>query len=65
VDELAQPFDNGIVVAPLALKFFALSENTNLEAYLAKLSKEEQKACQDVYDGNVSPEQVSGVLFKS
>jgi hypothetical protein len=65
VDELAQPFNNGIIVAPLALKFFALSDNTDLEAYLTKLSKEEQKACQDIYDGKVSPEQVSGVFFKS
>jgi len=43
-----------------ALKFFALSDNTDLEAYLTKLSKEAQKACQDIYDGKVSPEQVSG-----
>jgi len=65
VDELAQPFDNGIIVAPLPLKFFPLSDNTNLEAYLTKLSKEEQKSCQDIYDGKVSPEQVSSVFFKS
>jgi hypothetical protein len=65
VDELAHPVGNGIVVAPLPLKFFALSDSLELKSYLAKLSEQEQKACQDIYDGNVNLSQVSSIFFQS
>ena len=65
VDELAHPVENEIVLAPLPIKFFALSESRELKDYLAKISLKEQKACQDIYDGNVNPSQVSGIFFQS
>jgi hypothetical protein len=65
VDELAQPFDNGAVIAPLALKFFPLGDDPNLKAYLTKLAEEEEKACQDIYDGRIDPKLIGGLFFKS
>ena len=41
VDELAQPVENEIVLAPLPLKFFALSDSLELKAYLDKISVKE------------------------
>ncbi|BAQ66590.1 hypothetical protein [Geminocystis sp. NIES-3709] len=64
VDELAEPVDTGTLVAPLPLKFFPLSDGQELKDYVAKITKKELKACQDIYSGKVDPAQIAGVFRK-
>jgi hypothetical protein len=43
------------LIAPLPLRFFALGEDEELTAYVAKLNADEQEKCQD-YAGGASEE---------
>ena len=65
VDESAQPVEQGNLIAPLPLKYFALSNSQELKEYVNKLAEQEQKACQELYDGKITSAQISGIFFKT
>jgi hypothetical protein len=64
VDEAAQPFERGALLAPMPLKYFALGDSQSLREYLAELAEREEKACWEIYDGKFTPAQVSGIFLK-
>lgn len=63
-DQLAEPVQVGDLIAPLPLKFFALSDNHQLIEYVKEKTQEEHKICQEIYEGKFSPHQITGRLYK-
>ncbi|MDR3420178.1 MAG: hypothetical protein P4L80_02870 [Xanthobacteraceae bacterium] len=51
VDDKARPVRTENLVAPLPLRFFALAEDRELAAYVAKLNDDEQEECGKIYAG--------------
>jgi len=55
VDERALPVGVPLALAPLPLKFFALSDDPALAQYVAKLGDDEQAKCAELYAGLPNP----------
>jgi hypothetical protein len=50
VDDLARPVQTKSFMAPLPSRFFALDDTAKLNAYVAHLQQDEDRACQVIYD---------------
>jgi len=49
IDDKAEPVKTDKLIAPLPLRFFALGENDELKAYVARLNADEQEKCREIY----------------
>lgn len=55
VDDEAQPIKTEKLIAPMPLRFFALSNDRPLVAYVQKLNEKEQETCQAIFAGGSKP----------